>query len=265
MNIKEAVEYLVEQGVRREKARDAKVLTIQNQRRKSFIVYNDEIREYDAMPAEEDVVLLALDDVSIYLNACNELMPEFKPRLYVSEESVAIVDHTENRECARFVLKYTDAFNLLQTFHRRNVAQDEFIRMLKIDLRGSCEEATTLLPIVRKLRWKSVSAGQSVVQHGSESLGSSVERELSGFDGAFPEYLTVATPLLSISPYAEMPERFSVSLDIITSEQRFMLTSFSDELQAAKGRLIDRITADLRDDLGSDVPVIRGLNIAAGE
>ena len=67
----------------------------------------------------------------------------------------------------------------------------DFVRFLVRYLRDELEaSAPGLLGLVRNLKFRSLDEGTGAVQHGKESMGRSIEREISGAE-ALPETVTI--------------------------------------------------------------------------
>ncbi len=107
--------------------------------------------------------------------------------------------------------------------------QLEMLRTLRIDLQGTSDRAD-LITLIRTLKWKQSASGHVDIQQGKESLGKTIENEISGA-GDIPESVSVAVAVYS-NP-GESSKRYPVAcdLEVDAGNQLFRFRPVADELR----------------------------------
>lgn len=152
----------------------------------SQFVINGEVKQFTHEPPAEkytacDIETLAsfTEDNSIVWHCDNTV--------------IAVVEATSNYRDDRVTmeLRQSEKWRSLLTDAHKPRMHQEFIRWLVRNLRDELEaSAPGLLGIIRNLKFRSLDQGESDVQHGKESMGRSVAREISGAE-ALPETVTI--------------------------------------------------------------------------
>ena len=175
--------------------------------------------------------------------------------IWLSAESAELVaDDTDRRDRVTLPLCFSHVFQTLKSLgDHANSRMDQvtLIRLLRREFRKS-PGASTLLASVRKIKFRSAKSGYSDLQHGNESLGNTIEAEVTGADG-IAETMLVPTNIYS-NP-GEEDNVFSVTLDleIDVEKQKFVLRPMPDEIEAAIATALDSIKTRLNDALGEPV------------
>ena len=169
--------------------------------------------------------------------------------LFVSEDflSLRLTDHFEEtlRHRADRVtvrLGKSPQYVALAEKCRQPMTQRDFVRLLRIDLRGALPADTDLLAIARNLRWSSASSAQATITNTRESLGRSITQEVLG-ESAIPDEIKLTIPIW---------DRWSFRASIVcaieadAATQTFRLTPYPQEMQNA----IDAAIASLVEFLG---------------
>lgn len=112
-------------------------------------------------------------------------------------------------------------------------SQAELIRSLRTTLRDTYSPAD-LLPTLRQIKFSKRTDGASEVQHGRESMGASIERQVSGA-GDLPEDVVFSTPWFDPIGDATPPEAaVTCALDIDTESAGFMLKPVIADIRRAE-------------------------------
>lgn len=136
--------------------------------------------------------------------------------------------------------------------------QREFLALLKQDLRGCVDEG--LATSVRSIKWSNSAEGTSEIRQGRESMGQSINRELTG-ESALPEEVTVDLPVYeNLEPPTVPAKTYAVECLLVSdaNEQIFRLIPLPSELTAA----VHEAQQDIRQRLTQglpDVPVLFGV------
>jgi hypothetical protein len=117
--------------------------------------------------------------------------------------------------------------------------QPAMIRALRLKFIGA-EKRAELLTAIRSLKWRQSSEGFADVQHGKESLGKSVESEVTG-SGSIPELVVITCPVFSNPGEEENEVGIGCDLDINPAEQTFSFQPIAGEIDAAVASALDDI------------------------
>jgi hypothetical protein len=110
---------------------------------------------------------------------------------------------------------------------------------------------------VRQIKFRRHESGYSNNQHGNESLGQSVEEEVTGAD-ALPESLVVETNLYSNPGLDQEKSQIGLDLEIDTANRRFFLRPIPDEIEKVTAAQLEQIRAAIIANLGAEMPVFFG-------
>jgi hypothetical protein len=240
-------------------AADARIIGLPLEPRKYLVQHGDNLEYRDIPPplrnhkvgSVEDLIQLAKDlDVG-----GNEEQKSIVWHSYC--KAVLVVDGNDRRDLATLPLEYGDQFKTLSNLEQKGwIVQRDLIQLLRVDLKG-CITLSNLIENLRKIKFRVSSAGDANVQHGNESLGKSVEAEVSGTD-VIPEDVIV-----NVKVYKNLgeTERFPVccALDIDPHEQKFRFRPMADELEVAKQQAQESIRRRL------NLGVPEGVNVYFGE
>ncbi len=160
-----------------------------------------------------------------------------------------VIDDSDRRDVVTLALVEGDTWKLIKEIAKKQFTQAELVRLLRTKL-ITAQGRLDLLASVRSIKFRNHVSGTSSIQHGNESMGNSIENEVSGA-ADLPESITVDTYV-----YANMGERdmswpVHIDLEINAKEQKFALTPTGDELaivsQAALESIRGRIEVALPD------------------
>lgn len=160
------------------------------------------------------------------------------PALYYNEESLTLRFDESIRDNAACQLKHSPQFLALRDVaSQKPFRQRDFVRFLRIDLFGCFSAESSLLPLVRNLKWTNSAEGGGNIQHGKESMGRSIEARVSG-ESTIPEEVTLFVPVYenfrNIQPV-------QCAIEILTDEQAFRLTPYPMSLSNAVEETVEAI------------------------
>lgn len=179
------------------------------------------------------------------------------PVVWIDDENIVlVVDDKDRRETVTLKLVKSFVFRkLLDLRNSSKLSQVDLIRLLRVDLRNTANVAP-LLMAVRKVKFRSLTEGSNIIQHGNESMGKTIENEVTGAD-AIAESLLVETNLYS-NP-GEADEKFAINLDleIDAAKACFYLRPMPDEIELATQMALAGIRERIERD-AHGVPVFFG-------
>ncbi|NUQ53411.1 MAG: hypothetical protein HUU19_12035 [Phycisphaerales bacterium] len=144
----------------------------------------------------------------------------------------AILDEKGDRR-DRIYLKFLQSEGIikLREIDGQWLSQVEMLDALRTDINGRYDP--NILPLVRRIKFKNDSSGNSEVTMGRVSMGKSIEAAVAGIDGDFPDDVLVELPI-----YDEFIDengnaiRFGVScsLDVDPANQKIRLSCKAGQL-----------------------------------
>jgi hypothetical protein len=142
-----------------------------------------------------------------------------------------ILDDTTRRDRVFMPLEFSPQMLLLQSLEKSQqwYSQAAFISLLRIKLAGSLGMHQSLIPSLRKIKFRTSAEGGSEVVQAKASIGKSISAELSGAE-PLPDEVT-----LSFYPFSQGYETVDVvcSLDVKPEEQQFSLTPLAGQIEDA--------------------------------
>lgn len=173
--------------------------------------------------------------------------------VYLDESKVIYVqDVNDRRDLASCDLIQTPQYLWLTKQAGIALTQQELIRVLRITLRGCLPSDSTLLALIRNLKFQASQDGGVNIQHGRESLGKKIAAEVNA-DHEIPEEIPLMVPVFENFPFAH---RVVCAIEILATDQKFKLTPYPLETRKAMDAALDAIE-DLMGDDGMP-PVYRG-------
>ncbi len=130
--------------------------------------------------------------------------------------------------------------------------QKDFVRTLRITLRGCLDSSSNLIQLVRDLKFTSGGEVEGSIQHGNESMGRKIANQVTG-QGAIPEEITLRIRVFENHP-AIVP--VACALEILPAEGCFRLTPYPMELRKAMDDTLSSVAFVFSDD--GLPPVYRG-------
>jgi hypothetical protein len=164
---------------------------------------------------------------------------------------VLVPDDSDRRESITLPLTKSAVFLKLEALGKGNGVMDQatLVRLLRRELRKANEQSV-ILAAVRRIKWRSSDSGHASISHGNESLGRTIESEVSGASD-IPETLTVPTNVFKNPGEEDVQFTVGLDLEIDTGNQRFLLSPMPDEIELAIAFALrsirDRITKELPD------------------
>ena len=177
---------------------------------------------------------------------------EGKGVTYFDEQAVVYVfDGEDRRDFAVCELPKSPQYLKLAACACKAMGQADFVRLLRIDLRG-CLAESNLLPLVRQLKFTADRASEAAIQHGRESIGKQITAAVTG-ESAIPEEVTLFVPVFENHPFRA---RIQCAVEVMVLDQAFRLTPYPMEMRQA----VDAALEDVRHVVGGpDMPrVFRG-------
>lgn len=141
---------------------------------------------------------------------------------------VLTLDSESRRDRVTMPLKHSPQFKTLLSLGAE-LQPAQLVRLLRHDLYGVVPDG--LLPLVRRVDFKRRNDGSSNIQHGKESLGKSIEAEISGAEN-IPEYVTMMAPVYD-APDLSQKYPVECSLDINAMAGTFRLCPLPGQLDMA--------------------------------
>lgn len=107
--------------------------------------------------------------------------------------------------------------------------QKDFVRTLRILLRGCLDASSTLIQLVRDLKFSTNGEVEGSIQHGNESMGRKIANQVTG-QGAIPEEVTLRVRVFENHPFQTT---IACALEILPAEGAFRLTPYPLEIAKA--------------------------------
>lgn len=180
-----------------------------------------------------------------------------EPEVFVAEGNLyAHLDRDERRESVELPLRESSRFILCQKLQSapRVMAPREAVKMLRLELASQDHHMVAALSKIDFLRKGS---GKSVVGHGSESLGRTVEAIVQQADD-IPTTFVVTVAIWTnggLAPYAEQIT-FGIHLD--PQAETVEIRALPDQVELARARALERLADEIREQLGGEIPVYIG-------
>jgi hypothetical protein len=251
--IRDGLDYVYEQADEKAKTREARHLSWLSDARMNVFEFDGEIKERPIAPTPRAHTVDSTFDLILAANTWGT-----KGAIWLSENCVVLViDDGDRRETVRLPLKKTDTFLRVEQLAKTpKLEQADLVRLLRREFRNSPQQAT-VLSAVRKIKFSRGETGFSDIQHGNESMGKSVEAEVTGA-GEIPDSLT-----LPVVVYANPGERENVvtvafDLEISVHEQRFVLKPLPDETVIAVQIALANIRKAISAGAPKDIPILYG-------
>lgn len=173
-----------------------------------------------------------------------------------------VIDDPTRRDRAELPLETTPQFKTLEGLRGAVLKQADLVRVLRVALAGCLPSGSSLLGLVRNLKFRNDAAGVGNLQHGRESMGKSIEAEVLGTD-ALPEEVTLHVRVFDL-PECRVARPVTCALEIEPHTQTFRLTPLPLQLNEAMEAELSEIEARIRGAV-RDVPLYRGSCVAADE
>lgn len=150
---------------------------------------------------------------------------------------VYVYDLDDRRHRAACPLKLNPQFKWLRDESAQQFRQPDFIRLLRITLKGCVSPDSNLLQLVRQLKFNATQDGGATIQHGKESIGRNITAQVTG-EAAIPEEVTL---MLSVFENFRFAVNVLCAVEINPHDQTFRLTPYPLQLRAAMDLTMDEI------------------------
>ncbi len=105
----------------------------------------------------------------------------------------------------------------------------------------------TMLPTIRKLKFRQGQSGGSAVEHGNETVDMEVEASIAGIDQDIPDEIVLSTPVFDQLAALESPPLFPVrcAVHIDVQKMKFTIKPLEGEIirvfQSARSKIVDML------------------------
>lgn len=153
------------------------------------------------------------------------------------------------REYAHLPLRWTSEYAFLCGLPNL-YSQVDLLHVLRTDLRD-CFEPAGFAGSIRAIKFRQQTTGHAVIQHGQESMGRSIESEITGADSIAEEIVVNCTPFLPAG-WTHVTQPIAVAVTVYVEGQNFKLSVDKDQLHALLRENQQAIRYSLLNLLGPD-------------
>lgn len=253
--LKEALEFFT--GISRESA-EAQVIEIDH--RKKIVALNGEMTDISVLPRP---IKHIASDVSSFVGLLERLRESYEssgrvcdPMVFVDSTDgvLAVMDVVDPRDRLAMHVIASQQLQALQSLS--DVSQKKLVSVLRKEL-FDCYDPS-FLGICRRIDFRRGTDSEKVVEHGKESLGRSVHTSVASKDGAIPELVKFAIPMvdprIGINPTVEI--RCAVTLNGET--ETISVEPVGQEVEKAWATIESRLSSEIASHLQGDVEVVVG-------
>ena len=209
---------------------------------------------------EEEIEPPKLSRRAHSLDSVATLTEEFSGEVataFVAEDGIKVIlDDDDRMETVVMSFEHSEQFNELCRL-ANGETQRKLVKILRTKLAG-CVNNDLFTAIVRQLEFDVQRGSRSDIQHGGESLGNSVEKQVRAKAGEMPEEIRVTVPLFSV-PHdvpTEITLTCAVTLDL--DNQRIEIEPTGDSLLREKKRILQEIIGTLDSRMPEKAAVVFG-------
>lgn len=239
--LKEALDFLRDRFT---VAAGAKLLNVPGDGRIAYVDQGGTLHQIAVTPPLRGHTVNSVDDLIAAAAKWNA-----SPVVWINGQNIVLVtDDGDRRDRVTLPLVKSAAFSRLTALAKDpELDQAELIRTLRVDLQGTIRRAE-LLAAVRHIKFRASSSGQSIVQHGNESMGKTIEAEVTGA-GDIPETVVVECAVFSNPDEREKSFTVGCDLEIVPADSTFRFQPIPDELE----RVIDAALHGIRDEIVAEL------------
>lgn len=158
--------------------------------------------------------------------------------VFIADNEVIFVRDLEDRRDTAFVeLIETEPYTWLKVASGKMLSQSDLVRLLRITFKGCLGGESALLPIVRNMRFTSAADANVELKHGRESVGNSIQRQITG-EGTIPEEMTLRVPIFENHNFSSP---IHCAIEVFPLEQAFKLTPYPLQVRIAKDAALSSI------------------------
>lgn len=252
------VKTLVSLGSREAALAEPKVVKdLVTDRRKTHVIVDGKLTTYDISPPLRRHEVSTLGDLMTAITRWGG----DGTVVYVGESLVVMhLDDNDRRDAVYLPLVRTPLFETLENLLGKNFAQATLIRLLRREL-TDLNERDVLLSAIRNIRWQTSEGGQANADHGRESLGVSIERQVAGIAQNFPELATVTA-----GAYIGVPQQypFELTIEINIQARLFSIEPLPGQIAECKLLARELIQTELRSKFPASGSGKSGLTVVLG-
>lgn len=181
------------------------------------------------------------------------------PVVWIGDGKITLViDDKDRRELVSLSLYMTGLFDLLSNYSSPSmgrVSQQQLVGLLRRELRDAAG-AAEMLAAVKSIKFRTQEQGDSTINHGNESMGLSIEREVTGA-AEIPDTLVVRTPVHNNPGELEFSYPIAIDVEIDVQAKLFVLRTVADDVDRVVNQAMNDIRTRIVDGLPG-VPVLFG-------
>lgn len=236
--------------------KDAKFMDDPHDDSHYYLLHDGVLTEKEVPPPKREHVVNELD--SLIRLAVRAKEESKSPVLWHCETGVILVwDDDDRREQAAWPLTRSQLWQSIGEVNGRALKQPLMIRLLRFALADAIS-APELLDAIRTVKFTRKSDASGEINHGRESMGRSVDLEVTGA-ATLPENVL----LHNVSIYDELsyPLDLRFGLEVNVSEETFELCALAGVLTAARRETqieLGRVLTEAIKAAGIEVPVFFG-------
>jgi hypothetical protein len=207
----------------------------------------------DVPPPRRKHTVSGLEDLFL---ACRDEKIAPSPEIYHGEESVVVLlDREGRRSTITMPLIRSGRWKTIESLAGKTFTPKDAIRLLRYGLHDTGIEA--VVAGLRRIDWSRSSTGTSVVEHGRESLGRSVEAAIQQAD-KIPEEFAVRVPAFLNQGFRDFTALVRCGVYVDLEVQQIAITPLADELEWAMNAIQNQIHEALVAAL-PNVPIFNGV------
>lgn len=220
-----------------------------------FLTGNGQIVTVPIDPSPRDHTVCQLDDLIRMANLFDDGLTSCV--VWYNEDHVILVLDNDAHRCQKvtMTLEISDVCRVVASLPGACYDHKSFVRLLRVQLAGALSPSS-LLDIVRRVRFDNGAVTHSEVKRTRESLGREITASVSA-ESEIPDTVTLSVPVYSTlgetDPY---PVRCTVEVDPV--EGRFRLIPFPDEITRVYQLAVASIARRLAAGLSEGVPAYYG-------
>lgn len=237
--IEEALSYLYDKFTA---AQNARLLNVPGSGRVAYVDQGGKLTPIEVTPPLRNHNVSSVDDL---IEAAK--LWKNSPVVWISGDAVVLLpDDSDRRDRVTMKLVKSAAFSKLCMLAKApQISQADLVRMIRVDLQGTVNRAA-LLTAIRQIKFRQSTTGQASIQHGNESMGKTIEAEVTGA-GDLPETVVVSCAVFSNPGEREKTSTVGCDLEIVVSDASFLFRPIPDEIE----RVTDAALEDIRERIES--------------
>lgn len=188
----------------------------------------------------------------------NRTKMEDRPQVFISSNSlVAHLDKLDRRECVEMQLTESARFSLCRGLMRnpRTASPRDMVKFLRLELAGGGHDH--MIQSLSKIDFIRKGSGKSVIGHGSESLGKTVEAIVQQAE-EIPSVFKVGVPIWTNPGMASYLAYLELGVHLDAQAETVEIRVLPDEVDKAMGFALAALATDIVSLLGPEIPVYIG-------